>query len=223
MSKDTNIHFVLKDDLSLGFSALLKKHIEQKQILNSSFAPDMLNECSRRIIYKVNGYYKDIDYLERKSQIANTNKWDSIFKSCVGIMGIDSHICVANAKYQIAGYLEFLLEISGIVIATNVRNVTEETFNKIKTKGALKKDVMEIMVYLWLMELKDGLILYENMRGHDLLSFHIKYHVPIVNSIKEKCNQLIKFQRANEIPARSYKSSSEKECAGCEFLEKCWR
>jgi hypothetical protein len=218
---DKSIPFVLTDELSLSFSASLKKHVGQQKILNSSFSPDILNECPRRILYKVEGYY-EFNYLAQETKIANKSKWLSIFKRCVGIRVVDSNVCASSVDYQISGYLDAVLEISNTIMATQIKSVSNEIFIKIKDKGALKKDVMEVMIFLWMMELENGLILYENLQDHEFLSFHIKPHMPMINLIKEKCNKLIVFQREKKITDRVYKSSSEKECSVCEFSKKCW-
>jgi len=217
----TNIPFVLTDELSLSFSASLKRTLGKSCIYNTSFSPEMLSECPRRILYKISGFY-NVNSLACDTRIANKNKWISIFKKTAGIRVVDTDVYASSVDYQISGSIDVVLQVSDTIMATQIKGVNDELFAKIQDNGAFKKDVLEVMLFLWLLELKDGLILYENVQKYDFLSFHIQLYMPMINLAKKKCEKLIGFQRAGKLIERPYKSKSDKECISCEFLEKCW-
>jgi hypothetical protein len=56
-----------------------------------------------------------------------------------------------------------------------------------RENGAFKKDVIEIMVYMWLTETKGGILLYENKDSNEYSIFYVDFYIPIINSIKKKC------------------------------------
>jgi hypothetical protein len=129
---------------------------------------------------------------------------------------------VADCNFNIMGHVDAIINVSDINAVCQIKPVCEEDFIKVKDKGAFKKHVIETLVYMWLAELNDGILIYDNQNNNEYLVFHIEPYPAIIKSVKEKCFDLIKKRTIEQIPDRPYKEVS-KECLECQFSKKCWK
>jgi len=193
--------------------------------INSTFDPLTLTECPRRLLYRIVGVsHSDLmSYLDRQHLLAIKDKWLHIFEDCRKVQLMQEKVSVADAKYNITGQIDVIISFGSDIYATQIKSVCSDDFIKIKQKGAPKKDVVELVVYLWLLEEKDGLIIYNNNNNGDYIIFHIEPYQPIIKSIRSKCHELMRHKMEGSLPERPYKDSSSSECGLCEFVKMCWK
>jgi len=226
MSEETTeLSFVKRDDISETFDANLKNHFNKLSVtFSTTFNPSHITECPRRIIYRCNGVKPEFSITQREADAEKDLllKLAIVFRSCKGIKFHNDNLLVSDCNYNIVGNLDFVIGIKETLLATKIYSVENEMFQKIQEKGAIKKDVIEVMVYMWLIELNDGLIVYENRSSLDHISFHIKPYKPIIKSVIKKCRKLVEHEMNGTIPDRPYKTKENSECCRCEYEVKCW-
>jgi len=226
MTENLKYRFIQRDEASKSLESLIDSNNLEKSILYSvtSFDPSRITECPRRIIYVVNGvvspsHYKS--YLEIMDRVFSKQKWMEIFSKSKGIKVVEKNVVSADCHYNISGNIDAILNMGGKLYVLKTQRIDAEQFSQIESKGAFKKHVIELMIYLWLTEVNDGMLLYDNVNQYRV--FHIKYYSPVIQSITSKCLKLIDYKMKGEIPDRPYKNEKSLECVQCEFRKTCWR
>lgn len=226
MTEDKTNKFIKIDEFSSLLESLIQKENDKHSIAYpvSVFDPAHLTECPRRIIYRANGCVPEtsLPYLNIVNELFNRKKWLEYLSKCKSIKIIDKNLVTADCHYNISGNADAILSMDGNNYVIKIQAVSDDEFNQINKKGAFKRHVIELMVYMWLTELQDGLLLYENQNTNKYTVFHIKPYDPIIKSVTKKCTDLMEDKIQGNIPNRPYKTKDSSECGLCEFSKQCW-
>jgi CRISPR/Cas system-associated exonuclease Cas4 (RecB family) len=215
--------FVTQDKLTKDLEkAFQDEATSNLPILNSSFDPSELTQCPRRLLYKVNGEYEGCLKGEDRKRNFTVSKWLDAIKKCRKMRLMKERACVSDCNYNIVGYLDAVVEVSDRLAAVKVQGVSHSDFKDIQRKGAKRKQVVEVMAYIWMTEINDGLLIYEDETNDEFTVFHIVHYEPIVQSIQRKCLTMLKYQQEGRLPSRPYKTNDGGECKSCEFNRSCW-
>jgi hypothetical protein len=161
--------------------------------------------------------------LENTSRLFAKKKWLEFLNKFSDLRIIDRNVTVADCHYNVSGNIDIILNIGGKIFITKIQPVNHDDFAQVKEKGAFKKHVIEMIVYMWLSETNDGLLLYDNQNTNCYRIFHIKGYSPVIKSVMKKCLELLEYKIQGRIPNRPYKSTGVEECNLCEFKKECWR
>lgn len=188
------------------------------------FNPDEITECGRKIVFKTYQTHKTISNSENYANKYVKEKWADILNNTQGIRIIDKNVIVADCNYNIQSSVDFvasLTEHNGLDIIIYIKSLPTINF---ETKGNIysRKDIVRVMIDLWLIEMNNGFIIYENRNTLDCHIYRIIPSLAIINAVKSKCLSLFSNCSHGTVPNRPYKDSSTKECQMCEFLKKCW-
>ena len=209
------------DDVVKSISDIIVKSDVLSKYPSSTINPDIITECKRRIFYKVSGEkYKNKHILKEKHKESSVKKWVEYLSKCKNINLMDSDVVFTDSECNICSKVDALLEIDGISYVIKVKPVSDEIFKDVKSNGALKKDAIEVVIQLWLVEIKDGILIYDNNDNQDYLIFHINKYKPVINSTIEKCKEIIKHQLTG-IKPNKLKDTNNKECLICEYRDIC--
>ena len=217
--------FVKKDDISNEFDSIVTDEIFRRSNTMSptSFSPANLIECPRKLFYQLMEAKpnKKIDYLSQSNDIFVKKKWIEYFKKFQGIKLIEENLVTADCNFNISGTLDAVIQINDTILATQIFVVKASEFLEIERDGVFRKHVIELLIYMWLTEISNGLLIYENRDTHKSLSFHVEPYQPIITSVQKKCLLLTESKLKNQPPDRPYKKVSE-ECNKCECYKICW-
>ena len=219
---------VKQDSCSKMVVSLIQDDMEKRsrEHFSSVFDPLEITECPRRLIYRSLRHDQDFpyfDYVNFSTQSFVAQKWIDYFDKSKKIVLKASKYYVSDCKFNIGGLVDAVISVKDEIIVVKIRSVNDEDFQKIQKKGALKKDVIASIVQLWLMEIEDGLLIYENKNDQRYEIFHVEQHKPILESVKQKCMSLYKNLAIGQVPCRPYKTKNSKECGLCEFQTSCWK
>lgn len=226
MSEDSKkiSNFVVRDKLILDLESSLEKELNEiTYIINSSFSPSDLVQCPRRLFFKLNNKYKSISNEKLRNNEITTSKWISNLKKCKKCRILKENACLSDCNYQLVGNADAIIELLNRLIVVKIKVVTHNDFTKIIKKNARRKDVVETMIYMWMAEVKDGLLIYDNESNNEYRIFHVLYYNPIINSVKNKCLKILKHKQEGLIPCRPYQDPNNIECENCEFTNNCWK
>lgn len=219
--------FVKRNKKSKSLETIIRDEDKRKSVplINGSFEPSRITECSRRILYRSIGtsYESQTRYIDSLSDRDTINRWIDILDGCLNLHVLGRDIVSADSKYNITINVNALISLDDCSCVTKIQPVCSNDFNNITKNGAEKKDVVELIICLWLMELKDGLILYSNNDNNDHVVFHVGAYTPVINAVKSKCELMVRHKIDGTLPERPYKDDSSWECKSCEFKNKCWR
>jgi hypothetical protein len=210
--------FAAIDDFSLSFSSLIEEDIKNiSPIIDGTFNPSNIVECPRKIMYKSMGETNNHKIDDKIFK----NKWLDFFSKSTNIKLINRDVLVVDCNYNLGGKLDAILNINDIKSVLKIYFINDNDFSLVKEE-AFKKHVMETMTYMWLTEIKNGLILYENKNTGEYLAFHVIPYKSIIESIKKKFSILFKQKIKGEMPSKPYDSCESDECKLCECKQKCW-
>lgn len=217
------------DGVATKFRELIAQEQDRlsKPIRIGTFAPEEITQCPRRLFYRL--IYTDpdpnshpVDYLNDLNKDATCKKWLSVFKKCKKTEVVSYKTVVGDGDYNLWGHIDIVIRCGGRLFCVKVKSVNNHELQNIKEKGALRKHVVELVTYLWLLEKKDGLLIYESVNPVDYQIYHVKYSSSVIRSIKQKCSELLDSKLKGTIPTKPYKNSADKECSGCEYKVNCW-
>lgn len=217
------VKFVGKNKDSILLESIIeKKNEEYKRNFSSSFHPSSITECPRRLIYKTQIHSDNKnEFLNDMDIVFSRKKWIDFFQKTKVAQVLRDEFIAADCHYNISGTVDAVLKINGNIYVTKIYSICNSDFIKMRENGAFKKDVIEVITYMWLTETKGGILLYENRDNNEYSIFHVDFYVPIINSIKKKCLDLIEHKINGKVPERPYDSNESNECIICEFKEKC--
>jgi len=223
---DSILKFSSRDKLTeLVESSIKEENINR--VISTGFKPSEATQCPRRLVYRVFGNSPDqnsgVSYLERTNDNFLKAKWVEILGRCRKIKVLKESITVADGNFNITDIIDFVVNIDGFINAVKIYGVDNKDFSKIQKDGAFKKHVIELMIQIWLLEVKDGLLVYENKNDQSYTMFHIKPYQPIISSVKKKYLGLMEHKMRGTLPEKPYKTKTSKECARCDFIKTCWR
>jgi CRISPR/Cas system-associated exonuclease Cas4 (RecB family) len=177
-----------------------------------------VTKCDRRIIYKAIGTSHDINMNEKIHEEYIVKKWVSIFNNIKGVEVVDTGTIVADHNYNLTETIHCVINVDGAVAVIMIKEVSDELFKK----GASRNHIVDLMSQLWMAEVNDGFLIYDNKDSRDFTVYHVIPNVSILNTVREKCSDLISYKISGILPERKYKDSKGDECSSCEFRKMCW-
>lgn len=219
----SKIKFIKQDNLTKHFNDMVKDiQFSPTPLYNSVFSSAHITECPRRLIYRNRGLAENKEsYSDLQTQLFIKDKWISCFEKMRQIKVLDKHCVVSDCNYNIKGIVDAVINISDLNVVIQIQAISNDEFIEILKTGSLKKHVVETMINMWLIEIKDALLIYENKNNQEYISFHIEYFHPLIESVKEKCLALFSAQMKGKIPKSPYLEQNGKECKQCEFKTIC--
>lgn len=221
--------FAIRDNASYtleGFMRLITTYKVSSNTSSMIFHPDELTECGRKIIYRKRNhkchFCNNAEYSYDKFAKC---RWISLLKQCSDIKVLDSDILANDMKYDVVTKIDCVIEIPSmddLQTVVYIRSIPSSIFENVKKNGALRKDIVRIMTDMWLIELINGMIIYEDRDSLDFIIYSVLPQNAVINSIKARAKQLYEHLINTTIPLRPYKNHDTKECGECEFFKMCW-
>lgn len=221
--------FVVRDQLVSVLEKSSKDFLETPftQDITRTVSPDELTECERKIAYrtkvgKCRLGYNNAEYL---AMMYAKVRWLDILKDTKGVKILDRWVTASDCNYNIVTKIDCVIEVSDmddLQSVVYVKSLKEEDFADVKKNGAKRKDIVRVMADMWLVEVSNGVIIYENRSNLDFVIYRVIPQNEIINSVKAKTKSLYDHKLNSTIPSRPYKTCSAKECQECEFFTHCW-
>ena len=200
---------------------LCKEINSKKEIVPpSSFDINMIHKCSRQQILRTRGETRKKETNESLHVMAIKGKWANVFRSCKRTRVVKAGAILADANSNITATSDVIIEFKDNIYIVDVKPVGHKLFTKVKHNGPMGKDVITIQAYIWLSELKNGIIIYEDIGNQDYEIFLVRKNQPMINAIETKLNKLTSFQVSGVIP-NIPEDINEYECDSCEYNKTC--
>jgi len=187
--------------------------------LNSEvFYSSDITKCDRRIIYKAIGTPHINNVMKELHDEYIVKKWVQIFNDLKGIEVVDTGTLVADHNYNLTGKIHLVINVDGAVAVIMIQEVSSELFKK----GTSRNHIINLMSQMWMAEVNDGFLVYENVDDKDFSIYHVTHNISVLNSVKSKCKDLQEKKMLGILPERKYEDISNDECSSCEFKAICW-
>ena len=222
---ERNKLFYAVDDLSVCVKKELELNMERRNEYgtNSIIRPENISQCSRRISYRINGFKFDKDAILSSGNLDKKDIWITRIGLLdnVSVKGIN--VEAGDIFHGISGIADMVIRFENKLIDAVVLIYPTNNLVDISKGNPPKKDIMSMLLYMWLLEIKNGLILYYQIDKEDFELIHVIPYNPLINSMKEKLIDKKKKKMMGVLPERAYKEKSAIECTKCEFFNTCWK
>jgi hypothetical protein len=148
------------------------------------------------------------------------NKWCEVFESGELIEIMETEFLAADCNHNVYSVIDIVGNISETPVVINIEEISNEDF---LSGSAKRKHVIDTIVQMWLAEVNDGFLLYENSFSKEYNIFHILPNVSVLNAVKKKLISLNDSKITGTLPERKYETSNSKECKECRYCDRCWR
>ncbi len=220
----------VKSDTKL-ISMIEKLKDEEIKRRNLSFNHEVFHtrhstQCPRRTIYRVNATTQvnatPISFNEENNCQYVKKKWVDFFSNTRGIILRDKNVVAADCNYNLIGQADAIIEVENVVSVLLIEALNPSEYKtSIETKG-LRNNIVDLMMVMWLTEIKNGILLYENTSNQEHYVLHVIPYQPIINSVVKKYVELMNSKLFRILPDRPYEDNSNEECLKCEYNKTCW-
>lgn len=131
---------------------------------------------------------------------------------------------VINNDPPIFGYGDAMIKWEGEEIVGEIKTMPSDAFEYFKTLGKPKLGhMMQLLLYMKILDKSKGVMIYENKNTHDLLAFPVQVNDKYIAWINNTFDWLRTVRQAwkdKTIPQKNYRSNS-KICKGCPLKAAC--
>jgi len=223
-----NSPFVKSDELSKNIATKMQLSRDKKtnRRFQKTFHPDELTECGRKLIFctrEINSLQSN-NYGEDLTQKYSKLKWIDLLSESDEIKVLDKFVEVSDVNYNIVSEVDCVIKIEDLPVVVLIKSLNSNDFANIVKNGIPRKDAVRIIVDMWLIEIPDSIIIYENRDSLEVKIFHVIPYNAIINAVREKSRILWDCIVNESIVDRPYKDSEKsKECQSCSYKDRCWK
>ena len=218
----------LGDEFKESLNNIGKNHITET---NSSFSPEEITYCPRRIIYKslftsINENIFIKNELIGEKRNSAIMRWQKLFKKNKYIEILDSNVVLVDCNTNLLGSADFVILFKDDKFLVRIYDVNDSDFNDLSKEKIPSKSAIESILLMWLADIDNMFMIFEN--NGETKIFHIGLLEQkvlcqrVIEATKEKCRKLFQYKIRGKIPNRPYKNISD-ECKQCNFLKECWK
>lgn len=148
----------------------------------------------------------------------------------IGDILVYEEIQVENEEYNFKGHVDGIVELERGNPATryvvDFKTSKQEKFQFIKT-ASRKPDpvyVTQINIYMWLLDIDQGIIFYEEKNTHECLEFLVPKDRFLIEDIKKDALGILDFIKHKKIPkVKSNYNKTKYPCAYCGYKDFCFK
>ena len=131
---------------------------------------------------------------------------------------------VINNDPPIFGYGDAMIKWEGEEIIGEIKTMPSDAFEYFKSVGRPKVGhLMQLLIYMKILNKPKGVMIYENKNSHDLLAFPVEVkdvYIQWIDTTFEWLRTVRKAWKDKTIPQKNYRSNS-KICKGCPLKTAC--
>jgi CRISPR/Cas system-associated exonuclease Cas4 (RecB family) len=131
---------------------------------------------------------------------------------------------VINNDPPIFGYGDAMIKWEGEEIIGEIKTMPSDAFEYFKSMGRPKVGhLMQLLLYMKILDKSKGVMIYENKNSHDLLAFPIEVndnYIAWINNTFDWLRTVRKAWKEKTMPQKNYRSNS-KICKGCPLKTAC--
>lgn len=217
---DINIRTEMIFDNGHGVHARWQRYLDESNVLRGAW------KCANPSCGKVFG-------LEKQLGIFNPTRDDGFSCPCGNRKDFDYHeMVVANREYNFKGSVDAIVDIRGPggqekaaeqseIFVVDFKSCKSSIFDEII--HAKWEHVVQIHIYMWLLGLRMGVVLYECKDDQRVKETPVPIDDKLIERIKKEAKWLLSVLEANKMPPIPPGYSQTKiPCYFCEFANRCF-
>lgn len=157
----------------------------------------------------------------KNGTLSHTRIQDAIEKSGIAV---DTEVKVTSEDPPIFGFVDNIINWLDEEIPVEIKTMREESWQyRVKSNKSPDYHIVQLLIYMRLLNKKRGIFLYESKNSHELhaipLSMTPEYEKWLDNAF-DWMKRVRKSYIDSELPTKPYRSNS-KICKKCPFVEVC--
>lgn len=196
-----------------------------------TFAPSSIGygsgKCPRRWRYAFNGavFKNDILVKSRMMMDAGISSHERLQEIIKDMSFYKDHeVEIVSESPPVRGFADLLLEEDGKIIVGEIKTVGSSAFNNYSSgKFAADYHILQVLIYMHILDAEQGFILYENRDDYSIYIYHV-----FMEDYRKELDEIIAWMdkihgsdlKGSDVK-RPYKQSSY-ECRYCPLFEQCW-
>lgn len=218
--------------------AYLKGGREPSDRAKKSFAPSGIGygsgTCPRQWFYAFTGGVireEDADALGIANMAYGTDahtRLQKVFKDSGILVEEERKVdTIGNAEFPpILGFADLIIKWQGEEAVGEIKTTTQESYvsKKAKSTGA-GYHLLQVLIYMKVLGLNKGFLLYENKNTQQLLIIPVTWNVAntkLVDDTFDWMRVVYANWQAGLKPKRPFKSDRSPACKSCPFTKHCW-
>jgi CRISPR/Cas system-associated exonuclease Cas4 (RecB family) len=136
----------------------------------------------------------------------------------------------SEPRYNFEGHVDAIVDLRGTefqqgnecdVFVLDFKSIKDDYFSELR--HAKHEHVVQIHIYMWLLDLKAAVVLYENKDDQNVKEMFVPRDEALVARIKEESLWLVEVLKHGKLPPRPTGHSRSKiPCRFCDFQELCY-
>lgn len=206
-----------------------KKEFIQKKTFSPSTIGYQSGQCPRRWVMAFQGAVFDLTYDSKSvdNMAAGTAAHERIQQNFhySNDFTLDIEWDLISEDPPVHGFVDMIIrDYEGFDIVVEIKTTRTEAFisRKFKNEGP-DYQVLQLLIYMYLLDLNYGLLLYEDKNDHDKLLIPVEMtpeNRQRIEKVVEWMREVYKAYQDGKLPERPYRKNS-KECKSCPLLEWC--
>ena len=200
---------------------LIESHLEKQnrdaQRQTKCFHVSQLyHPCLRHLYYSYFGLKQEVDaktYRIFDNGHSVHNRLQSYLEG-IGIL-VEKEHRVWNGEYRICGRCDGIVKLNGKCGVLEIKSINSKGFNSSLPKH---EHVVQTMMYIHLLGLRGGVILYENKDTQELTECYCALDIAIVDKTLAKVKKVKNIIETKQLPPPTQR---EWDCKFCGFKESC--
>ena len=211
--------------------------------------PSSIGKCTRSVVYKMLGYPVPLPEPIGLSRMENGDYFHSRMEERFAKMGIlvAPELPILNEELNISGRTDAVIfnpnaneskyddvltlrdregkevwtGVNKEIALVELKSINSKGFSRVLSKGPENGHPEQLLLYMYLTGIKQGLLLYENKNDQSLHEIWIDYDEVKVQKIIDKINTINHCVKTEVLPDREGSRSSF-VCGWCDFKDVCW-
>ena len=129
-------------------------------------------------------------------------------------------VTAGNDEYMISGHIDGILKLGGEYSVIDYKSMHANQFTSLNEP--MDKHIIQVEIYLWLLDLKTGFLLYENKDSQKIKLFEVVYNEDLIAKILKRLEAIRDIVKNNKLPKRPFEKDSS-QCKVCDFNKICWK
>jgi len=212
-----------KDSLISKISKYLEEHPE-KASTSTKLSPTYIIKCERQAFYKLKGVPQETsrDFKSRLIAMGGNSihkKFEDLFRN-MGIL-VDSEKLIFHSTYPFLGFVDAIIKIDDETYIVEIKSINKEGFGKLNKPH--EEHVLQVKMYMLIMNIKKAIIFYENKDSQDLKEFRVDLNPEFESWFNEKMNRILAYYKENKIPARICATEVDGKYQWCPYAKYCFQ
>jgi len=136
-------------------------------------------------------------------------------------LGYEEVRVTSDPEFNFYGNVDAVIKLEDEHYVLDYKSMNSFSFKRFKEP--YQKHIVQVNIYLWLLGLKKGFLLYENKDNQEVRLATVERNDKLISQIQTRAKELNALLKSKKLPQRKYDAKSASECKNCLYRDLCWK